>query len=138
MSLISICTLFHLLLHCSHGSALDLQQRKWSVGQVVETSSGVVEGHAASIPGTDVGDVSEYLGIRFGQNTAGKNRFRPAKEYKSTKPLDGANFVSCHNGKSVLGPNLYPRALHVQHFLSLEAIVVRLLSVTVRVKTACL
>lgn len=62
---------------------------QWTVGQEVNTTSGLARGLAAkSYP-----DVSEYLGIRFGQNTEGANRFLPPKPYISRAKIDASKAV---------------------------------------------
>jgi hypothetical protein len=65
---------------------------QWTVGQEVKTTSGTAKGHAAS----SQKDVSEYLGIRFGETTDKENRFLPPKKYTGTGPIDATKFVSCH------------------------------------------
>jgi hypothetical protein len=65
---------------------------QWTVGQKVSTTSGEIQGHASS----RVPEVSEYLGIRFGENTAGKNRFMPPKPYKSNVPFEAIEWVRMH------------------------------------------
>lgn len=59
------------------------------VGQVVETSSGPVNGHAA----IKHPEVSEYLGIPYAQPPVGDLRFAPPVEYVGSSLLDGASFV---------------------------------------------
>lgn len=65
-------------------------QSKWTVGQTVQTTSGPVEGHAASV----VSDVSEYLGIPYAQPPVGRLRFQPPVRYSGVKKIDGKSFVS--------------------------------------------
>ncbi|KAL2015048.1 hypothetical protein VTK56DRAFT_6428 [Thermocarpiscus australiensis] len=62
--------------------------RKWIVGQTVQTTSGPVDGHAASV----ASKVSEYLGIPYAQPPVGKLRFQPPVRYNGTKRIDGKNF----------------------------------------------
>lgn len=62
----------------------------WRVGQTVQTTSGPVDGHAASV----ASQVSEYLGIPYAQAPVGTLRFQPPVRYNGTKKLDGKNFVS--------------------------------------------
>jgi hypothetical protein len=64
----------------------------WNVGQVVSTSSGSVKGHAATLPGTQ--NVSEYLGIRFGEDTGGNNRFLKPEPYSGDTLIEASKFVS--------------------------------------------
>ncbi|CAN8104550.1 unnamed protein product [Discula destructiva] len=59
-----------------------------AVGQPVLTTSGTVQGHAAP----DYPEVSEYLGIPFGQNTAGSARWLPPTRFNGTGIINGTNF----------------------------------------------
>ena len=61
-----------------------------TVGREVKTTSGLVKGHAAK----SYQQVSEYLGIRFGESTEGRNRFMPPKPYTSSKKIDASTAVS--------------------------------------------
>jgi carboxylesterase type B len=56
----------------------------------VNTTSGLVTGRASKYHP----EVSEYLGIRFGETTAGKNRFMPPKRYYGNKTIAATKFVS--------------------------------------------
>lgn len=73
----------------------------WTVGQTVQTTSGRVQGHAASLnPG-----VSEYLGIPFAQPPLGDLRFAPPQALDSSPDetiISGADF-----GVSCLGARIY-------------------------------
>ncbi|KAF1986159.1 alpha/beta-hydrolase [Aulographum hederae CBS 113979] len=60
----------------------------WNVGQAIKTTSGTVTGK----PSKFHSDVSEYLGIRFGQSTAGANRFLPPKRYTSNGSVNATQF----------------------------------------------
>lgn len=62
----------------------------WTVGQVVHTSSGPVQGHAASI----ASDVSEYLGIPYAQPPLGQLRFAAPEKYSGSEMIQGSAFVS--------------------------------------------
>ena len=70
----------------------ELQERQsnWTVGQTVQTSSGPVNGHAAS----NDSEVSEYLGIPFALPPVGDLRFAPPRNYSGTSTINGTNFVS--------------------------------------------
>jgi hypothetical protein len=68
-----------------------LSTRQWSVGQTVNTSSGLVQGHAAS----NLPDVSEYLGIPYAQPPVGRLRFQPPLKFTSTTSISGDIFVGC-------------------------------------------
>jgi hypothetical protein len=63
---------------------------KWTVGQTVQTTSGPVDGHPASV----ASGVSEYLGIPYAQPPVGSLRFQPPVRYNGTKKIDGKNYVS--------------------------------------------
>ncbi|KAF2667758.1 alpha/beta-hydrolase [Microthyrium microscopicum] len=67
-------------------------QQTWTVGQQVKTTSGQVTGHASST----AKEVSEYLGIRYGQTTGGSNRFMAPKKYTGNETIVAAKFVSRH------------------------------------------
>ncbi|KAH8599490.1 carboxylesterase [Bisporella sp. PMI_857] len=68
--------------------AIEQRQGNWTVGQVVQTSSGPVTGHGAK----NHSDVSEYLGIPFGQAPIGDLRFAAPVRFNGTEPLNGASF----------------------------------------------
>ncbi|KAK3291614.1 Alpha/Beta hydrolase protein [Chaetomium fimeti] len=61
---------------------------KWTVGQTVHTSSGPVEGHAAST----ASEVSEYLGIPYAQPPVGSLRFQPPVRYTGETKISGKSF----------------------------------------------
>jgi cholinesterase len=61
----------------------------WIVGQQVQTTSGIVSGFSSSY----ATEVSEYRGIRFGETTAGQNRFMAPKRFNSNKTVDAKSFV---------------------------------------------
>jgi hypothetical protein len=64
----------------------ELQSSKW---QIVETSSGTIQGHASSwLP-----EVSEYLGIPFAAPPTEQLRFEPPKPFTSNKTVIAAKFV---------------------------------------------
>jgi cholinesterase len=62
----------------------------WSIGQTVKTTSGPVNGHAAS----KATEVSTYLGIPFAQPPIGDLRFAPTQKYRGKTLISGANYVS--------------------------------------------
>ena len=67
------------------------QGRRWTTGQPIKTSSGLVKGHGAA----NISDVSEYLGIPFAQPPVGKLRFQPPVKYiGSDAVINGSSFVS--------------------------------------------
>ena len=71
-------------------SAFTSHVTSWTVGQTVQTTSGPVEGHAASV----ASGVSEYLGIPYAQPPVGRLRFQPPLWYNGSSKIDGENFVS--------------------------------------------
>jgi hypothetical protein len=62
----------------------------WQIGGPVKTTSGVVQGHAASL----APKVSEYLGIPYGKPTTGDLRFAAPVMYVGDGTISGANYVS--------------------------------------------
>jgi len=66
------------------------QHFNFSVGHIVETSSGAVVGHAA----TNYSEVSEYLGIPYAQAPVGDLRFAAPLKYSGSSMLNGSAFVS--------------------------------------------
>ncbi|RFU31934.1 Carboxylesterase, partial [Scytalidium lignicola] len=64
----------------------------WTVGQTVQTSSGPVQGHAASA----ATQVSEYLGIPYAQPPVADLRFAPPEKYTGSDAINGSAFgYSC-------------------------------------------
>jgi cholinesterase len=66
---------------------------QWIVGQAVNTTSGVVTGRASKYHP----EVSEYLGVRFGETTGATNRFMPPKRYYGKSQITATKFVSLFN-----------------------------------------
>jgi cholinesterase len=66
------------------------QSTSWTVGQTVQTSSGPVQGHAAA----NDSQVSEYLGIPYGQAPIGNLRFAAPVAFTGTSSIDASAFVS--------------------------------------------
>lgn len=62
--------------------------RTFDVGQQVNTTSGIIRGHAA----TDRTEVSEYLGIPFAQPPLGDLRFAAPEPYRSSLPFDASSY----------------------------------------------
>jgi cholinesterase len=83
-----VLPLFQVLPFASNSMALVLQQP-------VTTTSGIVTGQVNSkTPG-----VIEYLGIRFGETTAGHNRFMPPKRYSGSRPIKATKYgYACPQG----------------------------------------
>lgn len=71
-----------------------IQQRQsnWTVGQTVETSSGRVSGQPAK--NASASEVSEYLGIPYGQAPIGDLRFAAPVRFEGGGALNGSIFVS--------------------------------------------
>jgi len=67
-----------------------VRDSSWEVGQIVRTTSGPVQGHAAA----NASDVSEYLGIPYAQPPVGNLRFQPPVRFNGTKAINGSTFVS--------------------------------------------
>ncbi|KAK4096257.1 alpha/beta-hydrolase [Parathielavia hyrcaniae] len=81
---------------------------KWTLGQTVKTTSGPVDGHAASV----ASKVSEYLGIPYAQPPVGSLRFQPPVRYNGSKHLDGKNFgFSCIPSNLTAFDAEYPQEL---------------------------
>ncbi|KAK2047647.1 carboxylesterase [Colletotrichum somersetense] len=84
-------------------AASTLSAHGWTVGQPVTTTSGRVDGHAAS--GAE--EVSEYLGIPYAQPPVGALRFQPPATYNSCSPINGSAFGhQCMQPASSSPPNL--------------------------------
>ena len=66
-----------------------LQPVKWTVGQRVRTTSGLVDGHKTS----GAPEVSEYLGIPYARPPVGGLRFQAPVRYNGNRHIDGKNFV---------------------------------------------
>lgn len=74
-----------LTVSCGPCSALP---RTTTVGQQVNTTSGIIQGHAAA----DRTEVSEYLGIPFAQPPIGDLRFAPPEPYTSSSPFNASSY----------------------------------------------
>jgi hypothetical protein len=61
-----------------------------SFGPKIQTSSGPVNGHAATIKA----NVSAYLGIPYADPPVGKLRFMPPVHYKGNTTINGSSIVS--------------------------------------------
>ena len=62
-----------------------LIQRRFSIGQEVNTTSGNIQGHAVG------NSVSEYLGIPFAQPPLGELRFAAPEPYQSTARFNASS-----------------------------------------------
>lgn len=62
----------------------------WTVGQSVQTTSGLVVGHAAA----NVSEVSEYVGIPYAVPPLGRLRFQPPVPYTDNGTINATEFVS--------------------------------------------
>jgi hypothetical protein len=65
------------------------KQCNFTVGQIIETSSGSVAGHAATL----YPEVSEYLGIPYAQAPVGGLRFAAPVKYTGSSMLNGSVYV---------------------------------------------
>jgi hypothetical protein len=96
---------------CSWASSIEgllERQSNWTVGQIVQTSSGPVSGH----PATNDSQVSEYLGIPYGQAPIGDLRFAAPVKFIGNTSLNGTSFVSLHiNGHIFLLMRLHRASL---------------------------
>src|ERR1700761_6529440 len=76
----------------SHLILLSLQPvafaASWAIGQVVQTNSGPIEGHASKWKP----EVSEYLGIPFAQPPVSDLRFAAPQPYKDVKKIVASKF----------------------------------------------
>jgi hypothetical protein len=91
--------------------AVQLQERQanWTVGQVVQTSSGPVTGHPAS----NNTDVSEYLGIPFAVPPVGDLRWTAPQRFNGTDPINGTSFVCFPSLFSYLGLFFCPSSVWI-------------------------
>jgi hypothetical protein len=86
------------------------RQSNWTVGQTVQTSSGPVSGH----PAANDSQVSEYLGIPYGQAPIGDLRFAAPVKFIGNASLNGTSFVSLHINGHIFLLTRPHRASHVQ------------------------
>ncbi len=70
-------------------SGIQERQSNWTVGQEVQTSSGLVTGHAAK----NQSEVSEYLGIPYGQPPIGDLRFAAPVKFEGNASINGTSYV---------------------------------------------
>jgi hypothetical protein len=68
---------------------IQYKECNFTVGQIVETSSGSVAGHAAAL----YPEVSEYLGIPYAQAPVGDLRFAAPVKYTGSSILNGSAYV---------------------------------------------
>lgn len=64
-----------------------------SPSSAVNTSSGLISGHAAK----NRTDILEYLGIPYAQPPIGKLRFAPPQPYSSSEPFNASSYVGLHS-----------------------------------------
>lgn len=83
-------SVFLLLSECNPQSSEGfIDQSTFHVGQGVQTSSGLIVGHAAKT----ATEVSEYLGIPFAQAPVGDLRFAAPQPYTGNCTITAANYV---------------------------------------------
>ncbi|KAK0613552.1 carboxylesterase [Immersiella caudata] len=75
------------------------QNDRWKVGQVVETSSGPVQGH----PSRNFSHVSEYLGVPYAQPPIGNLRFQPPVKFSGTKAINASSYGSSCMASTISG-----------------------------------
>ena len=68
------------------------QWTQWTGPSAVNTSSGLISGHAA----TNRTQVLEYLGVPYAQPPVGQLRFAPPQPYSSSQPFNASSYVSLH------------------------------------------
>lgn len=85
-----------LLIYVSRASNLRAIEIREEVGGSINTSSGAVNGHAAS----NATSVSEYLGIPYAQPPIGELRFAPPQRYNGSSTINGTDFVGPFSGRS--------------------------------------
>lgn len=76
---------------------IEERQSVWTVGQAVQTTSGSISGHAATINS----QVSEYLGIPYAEAPIGNLRFAAPVAFTSNATIDGSAFVSPHSEEGI-------------------------------------
>jgi hypothetical protein len=96
--------------------ALETRQTNWTVGQVVQTSSGPVSGHPASVNT----DVSEYLGIPFAVPPVGNLRWQPPQLYNGTAPINGTDYV--RDSLLFNSPRIMEALPYIHNFCSTEGL----------------
>jgi carboxylesterase type B len=84
----SVATLSPQVAYANTDDGVQIRQNRWTVGQVVNTTSGPVQGHAS----VNATSVSEYLGIPFAVPPVGNLRFQPPVRFNGTKALNGTDF----------------------------------------------
>lgn len=80
------------LIQCLHIIAFtrltDAAASDWRVGQIVQTTSGSIKGHAAA----DADQVSEYLGIPYAEPPIDDLRFQPSVRFNGTGIIAATDF----------------------------------------------
>jgi hypothetical protein len=72
--------------------ALAQDANGWKIGQAVQTTGGLVVGHAANtLKGNE--QVSEYLGIRYAEPVVGVRRWLAPQPYRHNGTVNADKFV---------------------------------------------
>lgn len=103
---------------------IETRQSNWTVGQTVQTSSGPVTGHAAK----NDSQVSEYLGIPFGQAPIGELRFAAPVRFNGSSPLNGTDYGPSCPLKPSSGSPVTSEELAAANFSSVAPSVLAILS----------
>ena len=99
MQIFTVLTVLSLPL-ASASPKFQRKQARCTVGQIVETSSGAVAGHAA----TKHPEVSKYLRIAYAQAPVGDLRFAAPVKFAGSPMLNGSVFVNIQIDTSSLTP----------------------------------
>jgi hypothetical protein len=89
MKVFTVVTVLSLPLASWASSQLQRGQANFTVGKIVETSSGPVAGHAAPT----APEVSEYLGIPYAQAPVGDLRFAAPVKFAGSPLINGSYVV---------------------------------------------
>ena len=91
MKTISLLVVVFCIANCGATTSLE-RQSNWIVGQIFHTSSGPVQGHAAS----NATRVSEYLRIPYALPPIGDLRWAAPQNFSGNTTINGTSFVNIH------------------------------------------